>query len=255
MAKTKRTKHDALPELNFFDTKQSWMHRDGVLSSFVQAYFTEKADVINILEAGCGRKWYLDLGDINYKLTGIDISKEALELRKANIGDLDRAIVGDLLEVKLDREEFDIIYNVYVLEHINGAEQVLKNFFSWLKPKGLLILMFPDRDSVLGFITRIVPHCVHILYYKYIVGFSNAGKPGYGPFPTYYDKILSRRAIHDYCHKHDYNIVLEYGRQYNLKKPCWLALVTKAISKFIQYLSFGKFSADHWGLIYVIEKQ
>ena len=172
-----------------------------------------------------------------------------------NEGDLDRAIIGDLCDMNLDQEEFDIIYCVNVIEHINGAEQVLKNFFTWLKPKGLLILVFPDRNSVFGFITRILPHWVHVLFYKYVKGYSNTGKPGFGPFPTCYDKIVSRRAIHDYCYRHGRNIVLEYGRPYDFKKLGWLASGTRVMFDFFQYISFGKLTADHSGLVYAIEKK
>lgn len=254
MIKTKKTKI-TLPKLKLLDAERGWQQQNKILSSFAQTYFSGKAGVINILEAGCGQKWNLNLGGISYKLTGIDISKKALELRETNKGDLDRAIVGDLHDVDLDREAFDMIYCVDVIEHINGAKQVLTNFFIWLKSKGLLILVFPDRDSVFGFITRILPHWVHILYYKYIMGNSNAGKPGFGPFPTFYDKIVSRWAIKGYCYKHGHKIIVEYGRPFNFKKLGWLASGTRAMFKLLQYLSFGKLTAGHGDLIYVIEKQ
>ena len=97
MTKTKSITINALPKLNLLDAQEGWRERNEALSSFVQMYFSEKTDGINILEAGCGRKWHLNLGDISYKLTGIDINKKALELRKVNEGDLDRSIVGDLV--------------------------------------------------------------------------------------------------------------------------------------------------------------
>lgn len=254
MTKKKITK-SILPKLKLLDTEQRIMHRNEILSSFVQTHFSIKDGLINILEAGCGQKWPLDLADIDYKLTGVDISKEALEIRKENEGDLDRTIVDDLRNVKLDREEFDIVYCRDVLEHINGAEQVLTNFFKWLKNKGLIIVMFPDRDSVFGFITRFSPHWIHILYRKYILKFPNAGKPGFAPFPTYYDKIVSRYAFHDYCKSHGHNIVLEYGFPLNWKKTGWLAPGIKVMLKIFHYLSFGKLAADYGGLVYIIEKQ
>jgi len=255
MTITKRCEINALQKLKLLDAEQSWSQQYEVLSSFVQSYFSEKDSVINILEAGCGRKWHLDLGNLSYKLTGIDISKEAIKLRKANEGDLDRAIIGDLRNVNMDRETFDIVYNFYVIEHITGVEQVLTNFFTWLKPKGLLILAFPDRDSVFGFITRILPHWVHILFYKYVVGNSSAGKPGFAPFPTYYDKIISRRAIHGYCCRYGHNIVLEYGIPFPFKKLGWLASGTRVMFKLLHYLSFGTLKTDHGGLVYIIEKR
>ncbi len=245
----------ALPKLKVFDAEHGWRQRNEALSSFVQSNFLAKDEIVNILEAGCGRKWSLDMGDISYQLTGIDINKDAIELRKANEGDLDRAILGDLRNVNPGREGFDIVYSIDVLEHIDGAEQVLSNFFTWLKPKGLLILTFPDRDSVFTFIARVFPHWMHVLYYKYGLGSATAGKPGFGPFRAYYDKIISRSAIHDYCYRHSHNIVLEYGRPYNFKKLGRLVVLGWRISfKFLPFVSFGKLASDHSGLVYVIQK-
>jgi hypothetical protein len=51
---------------------------------------------LEILEAGCGRSWPLELAGIDYRLTGIDLDAEALRLRVKSVGDLHEAIVGDL---------------------------------------------------------------------------------------------------------------------------------------------------------------
>lgn len=254
ITKTETTEINALPRLKLFDAKQGARQRIEALSSFVQYYFSENSDVINVLEAGCGRYWNLDMGDVKYKLTGVDINISSLKLRISNKRDLDRAIVGDLSNVELNREKFDMVYCVNVIEHIKGAEQVITKFFSWLKPEGLLILVFPNRDSVFGLLTRALPLWVHLLIYKFVFGNPNAGKPGYGPFPTYYDIIVSRRAIHDYCYKCGHSIVLEYGRPYNFLELGWLGTGARILFKLIQWLSFGKLAADHSGLAYIIKK-
>jgi len=251
---TKATATNILPRLKLLDAQKGRSQRNEVLSSCIQDYFSENDDTINILEAGCGRKWSLDLNRIKYKLTGIDIDKNALELRKTTERDLDKAILGDLRYVEFDREEFDIIYCVTVIEHIDGTEEVIDNFFKWLKPGGLLILVFPDRDSIFGFITRLTPHWFHVFVYRHIYKKTNAGKLGFPPFPTYYNKIVSRRAIHDYCKDNGHNVVLEYGRPFNFRKLGRLALGTIALFKVMHYLSFKKFTANHADLICVIQK-
>ncbi len=105
-----------------------------------------KGEFLSILEAGCGRQWPLHIIS-KYKLTGIDLDPDALKTRVTTIGDLDEAIVGDLLIHDFPSESFDLIYNAYVLEHINGAEKVLANFTRWLKPGGLLLLQIPPRQN------------------------------------------------------------------------------------------------------------
>ena len=147
---------------------------------------------LEILEAGCGQRWYLNLNEIEYKLTGADLDKDALEIREKKFQDLDQGILGDLRTINLEENKYDVIYNSFVLEHIQNAEQVLNNFFKWLKPGGILILSIPDRNSVFGFVTRVTPFSFHVFYRKYIQGDKNAGKPGFEPYPTFYDKIVSR---------------------------------------------------------------
>ena len=138
---------------------------------------------IDILEAGCGRRWPFGL-TIPFTLTGIDIDADALDIRKNEVRDLDEAIVGDLRTADLGKQRFDVIYSSFVLEHVSPADAVLENFVSWLKPGGTLILKFPDRDSVFGFITRFTPHWFHVFYYRWLRGFKDAGKPGFWPYPT-----------------------------------------------------------------------
>jgi ubiquinone/menaquinone biosynthesis C-methylase UbiE len=195
----------------------------------------------------------LDLSGTEFSLTGIDISKEALEIRKRKCGDLDKIIIGDLTSIKLRNSEYDIIYCSYVLEHINNAENLLTNFFRWLKPNGLLVIFIPDRDTVKGFITRIAPFRFHILYTKYFKKRINAGKPGYAPFATPFDKVVSKQGINDYCQRRGHKIHIEYGKELKHKRPIW-APVFFIIFKFIELISFGKITSKHCDLIYVIEK-
>lgn len=204
---------------------------------------------LRILEAGCGKRWRLKLDDVQYRLVGLDISQDALELRKSQFDDLDEAIVGDLRTAGLREGEFDIVYSCYVLEHIEGAELVLDNFFRWLKPGGLLILTIPDRDSARGFATRITPHLAHILFYRYIKGWKNAGKSGHGPFPTVFDKIVSRRGIREYCEAHDAVILDEYG----IDSSTGTGFERWTI-KALSVLSFGMLESRYCDLTYVIQK-
>ena len=79
-------------------------------------------------KAGCGQFWPLDLKDIQFTLAGNDIDGAVLHLRKAKHNDLDEMIVGDLRFLDLKKHRYDVIYNSYVLEHIDGAEGYGKLF-------------------------------------------------------------------------------------------------------------------------------
>ena len=149
---------------------------------------------LRILEAGCGRTWAHKLS-VPYVLTGLDLDPDALAART----DLDHAIVGDLRTAEFPPHSFDVIYNAFVLEHVRGARQVLERFLGWLAPGGMLILKVPDRDSAYGFLTRLTPFWTHVLIYRYMLGYRQAGTPGHAPYPTYYDKVVSERGLREFC--------------------------------------------------------
>jgi len=151
---------------------------------------------LRILEAGCGRHWPLRLS-VPYTLTGLDLDPDALAVRT----DLDRAILGDLRTAEFPARAFDVIYSAFVLEHVSGAEQVLERFLTWLAPGGMLILKVPDRDSAYGFLTRATPLWAHVLFYRYLLGYREAGTPGHGPYPTYYDRVISQPGLREFCRK------------------------------------------------------
>jgi SAM-dependent methyltransferase len=232
----------ALPSLRILTVDEQY--------DIVMAYLRQRACMgeINILEAGCGRKWCFDLQGVRYKLTGVDIDKDALEFRKQKEKDLHEAILGDLRHVVLMPGAYDVIYNSFVLEHVEGAEQVLERFLTWLKPDGLLIITIPDRDSVYGFFASHTPYWVHIFFYRYVLGDPNAGKPGHAPYPTFYDKIVSRERIREFAWKNQLEIREECG----FYKPRGLVGL---IINFIHFLSLGHFASSHCNLMYVLEKR
>ena len=152
---------------------------------------------LRILEAGCGRHWGLKLA-VPYTLTGIDLDREALAART----DLDRTIVGDLRTAEFPPGSFDVVYSSFVLEHVRGAEQVLERFLGWLAPGGLLVIKVPDRDSAYGFLARVTPFWMHVLTYRWLLGYREAGTAGHGPYPTEYDAVISERGLTRFCAAH-----------------------------------------------------
>ena len=242
--------------LRILDSDKSWSETNRLLSEFVNDYFREASrKAIDILEAGCGQQWNLDL-ELDYVLTGVDLSREAMMIRKELYDDIDNFIVGDLATVPIDRDSFDVIYCSFVLEHLSGAEAVLDRFFKWLRPGGLAILIFPDRDSVYGTVTKLTPHWFHVFYYKYIIKKPNAGEPGHNPFPTHYDAVVSRRGIYEFCYNRGYEIALEFATPL-CGIPQSGGVIASLISvgvKLIAVSSFGRLTDRHQNLALIIKK-
>jgi hypothetical protein len=99
-----------------------------------------------------------------------------------------------------------------------------------------------------------MPFKLHVWYKKYVYRLPNAGEPGHGPFPTVYDKVVSRRGMRAFCEKHDLEVLGEYGTNFYLKRFGALRIPTAAALKVIELLSFGKLKSDHNNLVYILRK-
>ena len=187
-------------------------------------------------------------------LTGIDLDPEALRIRRDETKDLHEAIVGDLRTADFGQRTFDVIFNSYVLEHVPGAQQVLENFNRWVKPGGLIIIMIPDPYSAYGSASRMTPHSIHVLFYRLIHGQKNAGKPGYGPYPVTYDKVVSREGIRAFCGENGLVLAAEYGITGGLNNNSLKQKLVEAYKKTLQVLSLGRLSSDYNDIFFIIRK-
>ena len=198
---------------------------------------------LRILEAGCGRDWPLKVS-VPYKLTGLDLDPHALAART----DLDEAVVGDLRTAEFPAQSFDVVYSAFVLEHVRGAEQVLRRFLRWLAPGGTLILQIPDRDSAYGFLTRTSPMWLHVMAYRYVFGMREAGTPGHGPYRTYHDRVVSQRGLKEFCRRHGLPAPELYRMcTYENNR---LARLTAHLTGI---LSGGKLAWEHNNLLFVLQ--
>lgn len=211
-----------------------------------------------ILEAGCGQRWLIDLDGLDYSLTGLDLDPTALELRRTMTKDLHVAVCGDLCSVQLPPESFDVVYSWYVLEHVSRADLALRNLVKWLRPGGLLILCLPDRDSVRGFLARLLPHWVAVFYYRHICGMSWAGRPGHGPYPNSYHPVIGRERLCAFLSEHGMECIRCYGDGFNqFKSETSRRLVSSALSgiaAIVQALSLGRLRADYSDVLYIAKK-
>lgn len=243
-----------MQKFKHLDLSTSWKQK----TELMEKHIKQKAvtgEPLHILEAGCGHSWGINLEGIQYVLTGVDVDKAALEIRKNVLKDLHKIIEGDLRYVDFGESQFDVIYSSFVLEHIEGAEAVLNSFLKWLKPNGVIIINIPDPNSVQGFITRVTPHWFHVFVYCRIFGDKNAGRAGYGPYRTYYDPVVSRRGIHNFCRENNLSIKAEYGEPEYWKPDQGIFLAIHLFKRIVNILSFGLLSYRHTNLLYILQKE
>ena len=207
---------------------------------------------LQVVEAGCGRRWRIDVGDRPLEITGVDLDPDAVAIRQATEGDLHRAVVGDLRTVDLPEGGFDAVSSSFVLEHVAGAEQVLDRFVRWTRPGGLLLLRIPDRDSVYGWATRRTPHRVHVAFRRHVIGMPGAGTAGHGPYPTVYDDVVSRRGLRAWARWRGVTVEAEHGSSVYLARAGALGPPLRVGVAAVAASSRHRLAGDHNNLLYVL---
>jgi SAM-dependent methyltransferase len=209
---------------------------------------------LRILEAGCGREWFVPLTGVDVEITGIDLDAAALDARLNQRKDLQHGIHGDLRTVRLPSAHYDVVYSSYVLEHIPGAEQALRNFADWVAPGGVVIVRVPDRDSVHGLLTRLTPFWLHVVYYRWIEGLKEAGQPGFAPYHTFYDPTISLDGMRAFATRNGLVLEAIWLHGDYARGPAPFRVLIPAFAKALSALTFGRFSARSSNVTFVLRK-
>lgn len=105
-----------------------------------------------LLDLGCGAGDYLEAVSFyrpEWQLYGLDWSRQAIdEAKKRKIKA--RFIIGDVQRLPFANNRFDMVLSVDLLEHVDSPEQVLKEIFRVLKPKGKLQLFVPIEANLIS---------------------------------------------------------------------------------------------------------
>ncbi|HOU96342.1 MAG TPA: class I SAM-dependent methyltransferase [Bacteroidales bacterium] len=106
----------------------------------------------SVLDAGSGlgqHSWYMAKKNKGWKIKGIDIIKQQADdcnMFFGSEGMVGRVHfeTGDLAALN-EREAFNLIISVDVMEHIENDRQVFRNFWSALKPDGIVLITTPSN--------------------------------------------------------------------------------------------------------------
>lgn len=130
------------------------------LRAEIDPAFAKRAEIIfqciekykpkRILDAGCGRGFYL-YGINSYKFVkeihGIDINEKYLKIAK-NINQDKRVKIkkSNIYKLPYENNSFDLIICSEVLEHLKDDKKALKELHRVLKPNGKLIITVPNLN-------------------------------------------------------------------------------------------------------------
>ena len=97
---------------------------------------------LRVLDVGCGfATTSARIEKLGNQVTGIDSSPEIESVAGRR---LTRVLHGDVLDVDLGDEQFDVIIFADVLEHLAWPVGTLKRYLRWLRPGGSVIISLPN---------------------------------------------------------------------------------------------------------------
>lgn len=130
------------PFLLNFDETERWYH----IKNAVKNFAPEKKHNIEILDFGCGRGWLSQRLSEFGRVTGVDLSDEAINKAKQNFPDIDFICLDAAADLhqSLQYKKFDLVVSSEVIEHIVLQQDYLNNMTSLLAANGKLILTTPN---------------------------------------------------------------------------------------------------------------
>jgi hypothetical protein len=226
----------------------------GLFARYTRDYVTgHDGHQIMILQAGCTTADG-DLGVGVLREAGADIVVSLIDddqpVTRAALGadeSLAGCVQGDLRTVPLPPRSHDIVLCALLLQRIEHAELVLDRLVAAIRPGGLLLLRFSDRDSSAGFLDRVMPLAARNAVWRK----RRPGRPG--PYPAVYERLSSARGVQAYALKRELVIAERQalgGLAGALAEPRGFL----AAQKLVAWLSRGRLTAAHEELAYVLRK-
>ena len=150
--------------------------RDTVRRFVQEVYgYVSASSIVLDVGAGKGKNNTYSLKGNCQEIVGIDLEPGVRENPL-----LDRGVVGSALEMPFPDETFDVIFCIYVLEHIADPPSLVGELRRLLKPGGVLLTLTPNLWHYVSLIGLLTPTWFHKWY--------NAKRGGDedDTFPTYY---------------------------------------------------------------------
>jgi SAM-dependent methyltransferase len=210
-----------------------------------------------IYEAGGGSTSFLPLNVLHRAhVTVVDIDEDQIR----NNDYAQESILGDIQTYRFAPDSFDLVICYNVIEHVPDVEAALLGFCQSLKQNGMILIGAPNPRSLSGVVTKYSPHWFHVWFYRHVRGESNAGLPGFAPFPTHFHPLVTLPNLEAFASEHDLQMI--YRKQYESprypemrqRKPLLAALVDAA-AKAMNFCLPGKTDVRHGDYHVILRKR
>jgi SAM-dependent methyltransferase len=202
---------------------------------------------VRVLQAGCSGPAE-DIGLGESRPAWLDVSVRSIDTESPAPAAAGPLAVGDLRTIPLPPRGFSIVCSVHLLDRVEHAELVLDRLVAALRPGGLLLLRFRDRDCAAGLLDRILPTPARRAIWHWL-------RPQQaGPFPAVYERLLSAAGMHAYTLARGLLIAERETVRDRPKRPARPAWGAPLACRLIAAATRGKLPDDHDDLLYVIRK-
>jgi O-antigen biosynthesis protein len=105
-----------------------------------------------VLDCACGTGYGLEMYAAAGAgtLTGVDVDAEAVAQSKERNGDGATILQGDIRELPLEDDSFDVVTCFETIEHVEDATAGIAELHRVLKPDGILVISSPNPDVYVG---------------------------------------------------------------------------------------------------------
>lgn len=124
--------------------------KENIIQLYIKPY-------MHVCDVGAGRNPCIDKEFKNrmlLKITGLDISKEQLQL--APQGSYDKIITRDICK-KFNKPFADLVICQALLEHIPDVNKALEGIYSIIKPGGTALIFVPSSNAIYAQLNLLLP--------------------------------------------------------------------------------------------------
>lgn len=145
---------------------ESWLRKKGISANEIYHEKLERLKKLSagkiILDEGCGMGIEAsEIAGTAAAVFGIELDKRDLlkagERARSKGGQNVNLLVASAEELPFGDSVFEVVYNCWVIEHIEKPEKMISESYRVLSPGGIMILWVPNVFNITCIITKIIP--------------------------------------------------------------------------------------------------